>query len=95
MQPIQLEITLLQMVQAVALNEQNQKSIAICILFDSGSQRTYITKNLRDKLNLKPTRQERLHLTTFGDRNFSTRRCDIAYNLDQAIQLEFLPCVSQ
>ena len=70
---------MLQRAQAVALNEQNQKSIAIRILFDSGSQRTYITENLRDKLNLKPTRQGRLYLNTFGDRNFSTRCCDVVH----------------
>ena len=48
-------------------------------MFDSGSQRTYITESLRDKLNLKPARQERIHLNTFGDINFSTRRCDVVH----------------
>ena len=64
---------------AVAVNEQNQKSVHIRILFDSGSQRTHVTESLRDKLNLKPIRQERLRLNTFGDRNFSTRHCDIVH----------------
>ena len=43
---------LLQTAQAVALNEQNQKSAHFHILFDSGSQRIYITENLKNK----PTR---------------------------------------
>ena len=44
------------------LPELNKKSSHIRYLFDSGSQRTYITECLRDKLNLKPIGQEQLHL---------------------------------
>ena len=81
------------------MNQQNQKSIDICILFDSDSQKMYVIESLRDKLNLKRIKQERLQLNTFGDRNFSTHHCDIVHifyrSLDQAIQLESVPCVSQ
>ena len=37
------------------------------ILFDTGSQRTFITENMRNRLNLKTIRQELLDVTTFGD----------------------------
>ena len=57
---------LLQTAQAIALNELNKKFAHIRVLFDSGSQRMYITKCLRDKLNLKPIGQKQLHLNTFG-----------------------------
>ena len=68
---------LLQTAQAVALNDTNNKSTMIRVLFDSGSQRTYITESLKTKLNLKPISRERLHLNTFGNPSFSTRLCDV------------------
>ena len=36
------------------------------ILFDSGAQRSYITKELQKSLNLKPLRVERIVLNVFG-----------------------------
>lgn len=36
------------------------------VLLDSGSQRTYITQQLKDKLNLTPTGKEQLCIKTFG-----------------------------
>ena len=63
---------LLHTAQAVAQNEQNQESVYIRILFDSGTSNNVCHWSLRVKLNLKPIRQERLQLNTFGDRNFST-----------------------
>jgi len=68
---------LLQTAQAVDLNDANNKSTTVRVLFDSGSQRTYITESLRTKLNLKSISRERLHLNTFGNASFNTRLCDV------------------
>ena len=35
-------------------------------LFDTGSQRTFVTRRLKDSLNLKTIRNELLDITTFG-----------------------------
>ena len=44
-------------------------SIAARILFDTGSYRTYITAELADKLQQKPTLEETLSISTFGSNN--------------------------
>ena len=44
-------------------------SMAARILFDTGSYRTYITAELADKLQLKPTSEETLAISTFGSNN--------------------------
>ena len=51
---------------SIAFNEDNWKSSHVRILFDNGSQRSYITSNVKSKLNLKPMKTETLHLNTFG-----------------------------
>jgi len=50
----------------IAFNEDNSKSSHVLILFDNGRQRSYITSNVKSKLNLKPMKTETLHLNTFG-----------------------------
>ena len=47
------------------------------ILFDSGSKRSYITNELKEKLDLKPTKQETLHLNTFGEEGFKRQKSDM------------------
>ena len=44
-------------------------SMAARILFNTGSYRTYITAELADKLQLKPTSEETLSICTFGSNN--------------------------
>ena len=39
------------------------------ILFDTGSYRTYVTAEFADKLQLKPTSEETLSISTFGSNN--------------------------
>ena len=51
---------------SIAFNEDNWKSSHVRILFDNGNQRSYITSNVKSKLNLKPMKTETLHLNTFG-----------------------------
>ncbi|CAB4040670.1 Hypothetical predicted protein, partial [Paramuricea clavata] len=43
----------------------------------TGSQRSYITNELKEKLDLKPIKQETLHLNTFGEEGFKRQKCDM------------------
>ena len=43
---------------------------------DSGSQRSYVTESLKNKLGLIPEKTEVLNLNTFGDDKFQKQRCD-------------------
>ena len=67
---------LLQTATTLAFNQDGRHSIPVRVLLDSGSQRSYITDNLKERLNLKPIRKETLSLNTFGDERIRTRRCD-------------------
>ena len=45
----------------------NQNHTAKCfILFDSAAQRTYITRELKEKLNLLPFKQEKIAIKVIG-----------------------------
>ena len=68
---------LLQTGTAYAYNSANSKRTKIRMLFDSGSQRSYITNELKEKLDLKPIKQETLHLNTFGKEGFKRQKCDM------------------
>ena len=57
---------MLQTATAIATNEDGSKSARVKILFDSGSQCSYITNGLKSRLNIKPKKTEILHLNTFG-----------------------------
>ena len=47
------------------------------LIFSSGSQRSYITENLRAKLHLKSLQTERLNLNTFGEAKYKKQNCDV------------------
>ena len=68
---------LLQTAKGIAFNEDNSKSSHVRILFDNGSQRSYITGNLKSKLNLKPMKTETVHLNTFGGNSFQKQSCEL------------------
>ena len=68
---------LLQTARATAINEENSKSTEVRILFDNGSQRSYVTSNLMSRLKLKPVKTETLHLNTFGGNTFRKQSCDV------------------
>ena len=68
---------LLQTAVAIATNDEGTKSTTIRILFDNGSQRSYITDNLRSKLQLKSLQTEKLNLNTFGESKFKKQSCDV------------------
>ena len=68
---------LLQTAQVMAVNPTNGQFRRIRLLFDNGSQRSYVTEGLCATLNLKTSRNERLQLNTFGDRNHRTKNCAV------------------
>lgn len=68
---------LLQTAKAVATNEDGTRSTVVRLLFDSGSQRSYITENLRATLHLKSLQTERLNLNTFGEAKYKKQNCDV------------------
>ena len=57
---------LMQTASAVVRNEDKGLSSTICLILDSGSQRTYITKGSADELNLKLGEPEEFSVVTFG-----------------------------
>ena len=52
------------------------KSTRVKFLFDNGSQRSYVTDNLKSRLGLKYTKKM-LHLNTFGEKTFRKQKCDV------------------
>ena len=46
-------------------------------MFDSGSQRSYVTNILKIRLKLNTIKIEWLNLNTFGEGRFKTQNCDI------------------
>ena len=54
----------LQTATAIARETNSSKTVPVRILFDGGSQRSYIIKDLRDRLGLNAKRTETLNLST-------------------------------
>ena len=67
---------LLQTAQTFAFSVGNS-TVPVQILFDNGSQRSYITEKLKVKLSLTSIRQETLHLNVFGSESCNRRKCDV------------------
>ena len=70
-------LVLLQTARAMASGKEGGASVNIRILFDTGSQRSYVTEALCSRLRLKPVKKERLHLNTFGEPAFKGKTCDL------------------
>ena len=70
---------LLQTARAVAKNTDGTKSTNVRILFDSGSQRSYVTNSLKSRLKLRPVKSETLHLNTFGENKYRKENCDVVH----------------
>ena len=68
---------LLQMAQAMAVNPVTSQLKKIRLLFDNGSQRSYVTEDLCAMLMLRAEHKEQLQLNTFGDRNHRTKNCEV------------------
>jgi len=57
-------MVLLQTAQDIALSNPGGSSVAVCVLFDTGRQLSYITDKLKGQLRPKPIKIERLPLKT-------------------------------
>ena len=69
---------LLQTARLELVNTQVAGTDAVArAILDSGSQRTYISSQLRERLNLPTTSTERIRIKTFG----STDSCDQIYDV--------------
>ncbi|GFT61885.1 hypothetical protein NPIL_404881 [Nephila pilipes] len=62
-------LTILQTCNVLASSEN--KTLNIRILLDSGSERTFILREVAEALNLEPIRKERLLLYSFGKKKKS------------------------
>ena len=56
----------MQTAKTFVVNPSSTEKTQICILLDSGTQRTYITVKLARKLNLKQKAMEEISVITFG-----------------------------
>ena len=68
---------LLQTAKATATDLNDLSFANIRIMFDSGSQRTYVNEHLKQILNLKTLRTEKLILKTFGNEKPSEKLFDV------------------
>ena len=58
-------------------NLSTQKENKVCVLFDTGSQRSYISNELRNYLKLSVLRKERIFIKTFGKVEPTIKTVDI------------------
>ena len=71
------QVILLQTAKAIASGDINASTVPVRVLFDTGSQLSYITERLQDQLHLKPVKIEKLHLNTFGTHSYKTQACNV------------------
>ena len=71
-------VVLLETASAKIHNTKNDTTNTSCkLLFDGGSQRTYVTKRLRNRLKLKTIRQEDIEIHVFGGGKHKSKTHDI------------------
>ncbi|GFS41540.1 DUF1758 domain-containing protein [Trichonephila inaurata madagascariensis] len=68
-------VTLLQTAEVQVINGCNK--VMAKLLFDSGSQKSFIRNGLKRALNLKPLRQEKLLIYTFSNRKPRERTFEV------------------
>ena len=68
---------LLQTARALVSRVDGNYEINARILFDSGSQRSYVTSNLKDHLELPSVRKEKLLIKTFGNECEQITDCEV------------------
>ena len=51
--------------------------VPVRVLFDNGSQRSYLTNSLKIRLGLKPQRKEVVNLNVFGNNGCKRQTCDL------------------
>ena len=95
------ERVLMQTAKAIVQNPAKEQPVEARALFDSGSQRSYITENLARRLELSPIDEETLTLGTFGTKDitkFSSQLVDLEVRTTQKksirIRLNTTPCIT-
>ena len=72
------KLVLLQTAKAKVFNPHtSQPVITVRVLFDSGSQRSYITNKLKDALRLQPEQKQGMSIKTFGTDTARVHICEI------------------
>ena len=66
---------MLQTATTFAFGEDRGKKVPINILFDFGSQRSFVSQELQRQLGLKPQKIEKLNLNTFGSEKYVRTFC--------------------
>ena len=51
--------------------------VPVRVLFDNGSQRSYLINSLKTRLSLKPLKKEVINLNVFGNNSFKRQNCDL------------------
>ena len=73
---------LLQTARTIAINPIDGKRCKIRLSLDNGSQRSYVTDDVVQKLQLKCDRKEILKLNTFGNVEFNVKNCKlVSFNI--------------
>ncbi|XP_065062455.1 uncharacterized protein LOC135689235, partial [Rhopilema esculentum] len=62
---------------AKAVVTGNIRDVKARVLFDSGSQRSFVTRSMVEKLGLNPIKQVRLGIKTFGSQNMDEKIRDV------------------
>ena len=68
---------LLQTATTYAYGEDKSKKVTVNILFDGGSQKSFISEELKRKLDLKSEKTELLNLNTFGSEKYVKKSSDM------------------
>ena len=68
---------LLQTARATVVNTENQKRVEMRLIFDSGSQRSYISERTRRLLSLRAIGKRDMCINTFGSCESREQSCPI------------------
>jgi hypothetical protein len=66
---------LLQTARAIATS--NGKSAPVRMLFDAGSQRSYVSNTVLQRLDVKPVKREVLYVNTLGENRYKRQNCGV------------------
>ena len=68
---------MLQTARTSARSADSDELLPVRILFDGGSERSYITNDLKKRLRLSPLKTEIIYLNTFGGEQHSKQQCEL------------------
>ena len=67
----------MQIAEATILNLNQSNTVKSFMLFDGDAQRTYITKELKKKLNLLPFKHEKITIKVFGSTKSKVQNIEV------------------